>query len=132
LSRVPPHLRRLLESPLETFEKLEILTALVRASGHVLSAHELVTAVDLPIEVVAAALAELAAAGVVETSAGLARLAPKGPDLPAIRELVGFYEADRVAVARELSEQSMVRIRGMAARAFAVAFQPPKKPGDAR
>jgi len=132
LSRVPPHIRRLLESPLDSFEKLEIVTALCHATAGTSSVHVLALTTDLPIQVISQVLEELITANVVASSGGLARLIVTGEDALAIREVVDLYEADRVLVAQVLSDRSMDRIRGMAARAFAEAFAPKKKPGDDR
>jgi len=132
LSRVPPHIRRLLESPLDSFEKLEIIRALCHATAGTSSVHVLTLTTELPIQVIAQALLELGAANIVASSGGLVRLIATGEDAVAIRDLVELYEADRALVAQVLSERSMDRIRGMAARVFAEGFGPKKKPGDGR
>jgi DNA-binding MarR family transcriptional regulator len=127
---VPSQVRRLLEDPLDTYEKLEIAAALWHAVAHTRSASELATHTQLPIESVEQALSELVAARYVELAGGLARLVVPAAQREHVRALVELYEADRILFVRLLSEISMTKIRGMAARAFADAFQLRKKPED--
>jgi predicted methyltransferase len=129
---VLPHIRRLLESPLDSFEKLEVLTVLVHATTGTSSVRVLALMTDLPLDVIAQVLEDLRAARIVATSGGLARLTATGEMASGVREVVDLYESDRPLVAQVLAERSMDRIRGMAARAFAEAFGPRKKPGDGR
>ncbi len=131
MSRAPAQVRRLLEDPLDTFEKLEITAVLWRAAAHTQSPSELATRTQLSVDMVERALAELAQAKFVQVSGGLARLVVRPEQREGVQALVEMYEADRILVVRLLSEISMTKIRGMAARAFADAFQLRKKPeGD--
>lgn len=130
MSGVPSQVRRLLEDSLDTFEKLEIAVALWRATAHTRSARELATDTRLPIDTIERALGELVAAKFVELAGGLARLAIPAAQREHLGMLVELYEGDRILFVRLLSEISMTKIRGMAARAFADAFQLRKKPED--
>ncbi len=127
---VPSQVRRLLEDPLDTYEKLEVAVALWHAAAHTSSAREITTLTQLPIESVERALSELVAARFVELAGGLARLVVPAAQREHLRTLVELYEADRILFVRLLSEISMTKIRGMAARAFADAFQLRRKPED--
>jgi hypothetical protein len=48
-------------------------------------------------------------------------------DIPAMDEIATLYDEDRLLVVRTLTEIALDRLRGMAARAFADAFQLRKK-----
>jgi hypothetical protein len=130
VSAVPSQVRRLLEGPLDTFEKLEIAVALWHAAAHTRSAREIATQAQLPLELIERALGDLIAASFVELAGGLARLVGRAEQLADVQALVELYESDRIVIVRLLSEISMHKIRGMAARAFADAFQLRKKPED--
>ena len=130
MSGVPPPVRRLLEDPLDTFEKLEIAVTLWHATAHTRSAREIASHTQLPLDSIERALAELVAVKFVEMAGGLARLVIPQTQRDHLKELVELYESDRILFVRLLSEISMTKIRGMAARAFAEAFQLRKKPED--
>lgn len=125
-----PAVRRLLESPLDSFEKLEIVVALHRTAVHTSSNAELARAVALPLEIVVRAVDELTRAGFVQHAGGLTRLTIDAADLAALGELVALYDEDRILVVRALSQISMDKIRGMAARTFAGAFKLRRKRED--
>jgi hypothetical protein len=128
MSRITPQVRRLLEAPLDTFEKLEICMVLWTAAARTQSPRELAARVQLPLDIVERALEDLVAARFVELAGGLARLTVPGAHVPDVQELVEIYATDRILVVRTLSELAMDRVRSMAARAFADAFQLRKKP----
>jgi DNA-binding IscR family transcriptional regulator len=107
---------------LDSFEKLEITIALHRVATP-MSVSELSTNLHLSSQIVERGLDELARAGAVHLADGTARLTLPAQDLPAMDEIVALYDEDRLLVVRTLTEISMDRIRGMAARAFADAFQ---------
>ena len=131
MSRIPPQLRRLLESPLDTFEKLEICMVLWTAAARTQSPRELAARVQLPLDLVERGLEDLVAAKYVELAGGLARLTVPASQVDDVQALVEMYATDRILIVRTLSELAMDRVRGMAARAFADAFQLRKKPeGD--
>ncbi len=122
--------RRLLESPFDSFEKLEVGIALFEAPAHTSSIPELASKLGLTRELVERAVLELARTGIVHVAGGLTRLTVSGADAPAFAELARLYEEDRLLVVRIMSEVAMDRIRGMAARTFADAFQLRKKKDD--
>ncbi len=125
-----PAVRRLLESPLDSFEKLEIVVALHRTAARTSSNAELASAIALPLEIVSRAVDELVRAGFVENAGGLTRLTASPADRAAVGELVELYDEDRILVVRALSQIAMDKIRGMAARTFADAFKLRKKRED--
>ena len=130
MSRITPQLRRLLEAPLDTFEKLEICVELWTAAARTKSPKELAARIELPVDLVYRALADLVAAKFVELAGGLARLTIPADHVDQMQELVEIYATDRILIVRTLSELAMERVRGMAARAFADAFQLRKKGED--
>lgn len=130
MSRVPPSLRRLLEAPLDTFEKLEICMVLWTAAARTQSPRELAARVQLPIDLVERALDDLVRARFVELAGGLARLTIPANLVPDVQALVELYATDRILIVRTLSELALGRVRGMAARAFADAFVLRKKSED--
>lgn len=104
--------------------------ALHRTAVHISSNAELATAVALPVEIVTRAVDDLVRAGFVQNAGGLTRLTISPADLAAVAELVELYDEDRILVVRALSQISMDKIRGMAARTFADAFKLRKKRED--
>lgn len=131
-SRLPAPVRRLLEGPIDTFEKLELVLALFR-SDKPLSVAELERTTEDGVDELRAMLADLARSGLVSIeSAGtrarggteqIVRLVPKEEQGAALNELARLYDEDSVVVVKALSQISLERIRGMAARTFADAFQ---------
>jgi hypothetical protein len=116
-------IRRLLTTPLDSFEKLEIVIALYKAPARTSSVAELATQCGLAVEVATRVVEELAGARFVDRSSGLIRLSVGSDDLAAITELVEVYDDDRIVIIRALSMSAMDKIRGMAARTFAAAFK---------
>lgn len=108
---------------LNSFEKLEVTIALYRADTHTLSAAELDTKLQLSSNLVERGIDELARAGVVQVSNEFVRLTIDPRDLPALGEIAELYEEDRLLVVQTLTEISMDKLRGMAARTFADAFR---------
>lgn len=137
--RLSPAVRRLLESTIDTFEKLAIVLALFR-STRPLTIADLVRALDLELDQVRKILAELlrddlvaieaAEAGELQGAGQIVRLVPKDGDGAALSELAQAYEEDSVLVVKALSAISVDRIRSMAARTFADAFQLRRKKED--
>ncbi len=127
---VSPHIRQLLRGPLDSFDKLEMVVALWKAPAHTSSARELAARVQLPVDLIERATADLTVARLVEVAGGLIRLTPTALQSAAVADLVTLYDEDRILIVRVLSEIAMDKIRGMAARAFADAFQVRKKPED--
>lgn len=131
-SRLSAAVRQVLEAQYDSFEKLEIGLALQRAPAQTSSVPELTRLVQLPEDVVDRTVDELCRAGTVHVAGGLVRLTLQPHAAAAAAELAELYDEDRVLVARTLSEISLEKIRGMAARTFADAFQlrKNKKKGD--
>jgi hypothetical protein len=110
-----------------SFEKLEIAIALYRAETHALSVAELSAKLRLSSHSVERGIDELADAGVLHVASEIARLTLNPRDIPAMDEIATLYDEDRLLVVRTLTEIALDRLRGMAARAFADAFQLRKK-----
>lgn len=115
-------IRTLLETQLDSFDKLEIVRAL-RAAGQSMSAEALESACRCPPHAVRDALADLERGTIIEHADArrLVRLgaSSKHPNFEALMQL---YESDPSRVMSVLSSLAMERIRTMAARAFADAF----------
>lgn len=101
------------------------------AAARTQSPRELAARIQLPMDLVERALEDLVAAKFVELAGGLARLTVPAHLVSDVQALVELYATDRILIVRTLSELAVERVRGMAARAFADAFQLRKKPeGD--
>ncbi|MGE0400563.1 MAG: hypothetical protein AB7T06_27890 [Kofleriaceae bacterium] len=123
-ARIPAAARRLLDGPIDSLEKLEILAALRRR----------------PLGIAGLVVQLLIPRGVVKQSVwvvvdrGLHRR--RTDDVielvadPRVVELLALYDADRLSVITTISRLSIERIRGMTARAFANAFVLRKKGED--
>lgn len=122
--------RTLLETKLDSFEKLEIVRAL-RASGQSMSFSDLEAACRLSSDLVEDTLPSLERAKLVERDAAnrRVRLGTASND-PRFARLMQLYDEDRAGVLAALSSTVMQRLRSMAARAFAEAFVIRKKRDD--
>lgn len=122
--------KTLLETKLDSFEKLEVVRAL-RASGRPMSCSELETACRLSSELIEDAVASLQRSKFVEhdaTGRGI-WLGISSTD-PRFEALMKRYNEDRIGVLKVLSSSVMQRLRSMAARAFAEAFVIRRKRDD--
>lgn len=119
---IDPSVRKLLRDPLDTYEKLEVAVALVRAPGHALSLAELQRSDVLSAEQIARGVEDLARVGLVHTAGGLVRLAIPPAETTAYLALSEQHARDAPAIAVALSELALEKIRGMTAHAFAEAF----------
>jgi hypothetical protein len=122
--------RALLETRLDSFEKLEVVHAL-RASGGMTPA-ALEAACRLSAETVEEVLISLQRVGLAEPApgpGGVIRLGGASQD-PRFEAVMQLYETDRLRVLSVLSTLAMERIRHMAAQVFADAFVIKKKRGD--
>jgi len=126
-SRLPREIRRLLETDLDSIDKIEAIRHLRRALVPV-PRDELMRALHLEREAMHALIAELSRAGLVDAAGarGAVRLGGKVVGA-AWDELMRLYEEDRVAIVAALSELAVGRIRTMAARAFGEALVSRKK-----
>ena len=127
-SRLPREVNQLLESGLDSIEKIEALRYLRRA-GAAVTRTELMRTLRLEREATSALVRELAGAGLVELTgqAGHLRLGAAGTSA-AHDELMRIYDEDRLVIVTALSALAMDRIRTMAARAFGEALVSLKKP----
>lgn len=125
-----PAIGKLLRGPLDTFEKLEVAVALVRAPGRALSLPELASATALTADQIQRGIADLQAATLVNTAGGLVRLVVRSADEAAFAALADLHARDAPAIAVVMSELALDKIRGMAAHAFAEAFQTRRKKDD--
>ena len=120
-SRLSDSVQRLLETHVDTFDKLEIALELANTPGQAVDRQHLAAGLSLPPEVFAASVVELEQTGLLVTRDEL--IGPSSAQaVKDLDELMRAYRADGVAIVRALSEIAMKRIRGMAARAFADAF----------
>ncbi len=129
-SRLSHEARRLLETDLDSLEKLEVMRHLQQARSPVAQI-DLMAALQLNREVTAALLGELARAELVaggDDRGGL-RLGTRAGS-PACEELLQSYAEDRLTVVSVLSTIAMDRIRSMAMRTFGEALVSKKKPSD--
>jgi DNA-binding IclR family transcriptional regulator len=123
-------LRKLLDTQVESFEKLELLMFLRRTPGGSTPA-EVARALDLGTDEVRASIAALAAGGLIARAPdGRVSLAPRTPEhQAAMDELARLYDEDKIAIVKAIAETAMDRLRNLAGRAFAEAFVIRKKPG---
>lgn len=120
--------RELLETKLDSFEKLEV--ARVLSAHGPLSLAELEAAGRLSLDALEDALSSLKRARVIETdgSNGKLRLGAAANE-PSFTKLMQLYGEDRAGVLAILTSTIMQRLRSMTARAFADAFIIRKKRG---
>ncbi|MBZ0238767.1 MAG: hypothetical protein K8M05_41035 [Deltaproteobacteria bacterium] len=135
LSLMTPEIQRLLETTIDSFEKLEIVRCLWKRDTAPWSTERLGERVGTAADHIATSLDELTDAGIVRaTVRGREYVASKGGAHDArIEQLLALYEEDPLAIMRVINEIAVQRIRSMAARTFADSFlmRRPKKPeGD--
>jgi hypothetical protein len=133
-SILSPALRKLLDTQVESFEKLELLMLLRRAPSGSVATGEIALALNLGSDEVRAIVAALSAGGLIARAAdGALSLAPQKPeDQVVVDELARVYEEDKIALVTAIAEIAMDRLRNLAGRAFADAFviRKNKKGGD--
>lgn len=113
---VPPGVRRLLEGPIDSFEKLAIVAALGNAA---LTISGLADELQLTTIVVTQIVSDLLLEGLVHRrTEGLVELVRTEQ----VDELLRLYGHERIAIVSAISSLAIDRIRGMTARAFASAF----------
>ena len=128
----PPDLRRFLLEIVDSFEKLELVLRLASAPvGARIADAELVTGLGVVAELVADALVDLVAEGVVAGSRAQGwMLGEASAWTPAARALARLNVEDRAAVVNLMMTTSLERLRGATARAFADAFVLRRKKED--
>lgn len=124
-------LRKLLDTHVDSFEKLELLMLLRRPPVERRTIGALALALDLGSDEVREIVAALSSAGLVERAAdGGISLAPRtAEDRAALDELAQVYDEDKIALVKAIAETAMDRLRNLAGRAFADAFVIRKKQG---
>lgn len=125
--RIPREVRKLLETDLDSIEKVDAVRYLWRVRGSI-TRTELMRALQLEREATHALIAELARAGVVEIDeeGGAIRLGSQAGGA-AWDELMQLHDEDRLVIVSALSALAVERIRTMAARAFGEALVSKKK-----
>lgn len=119
-----PHARvqALLLRAIDSFEKLELVLCLARAS-EALDVSALAAVANARTSVVEEALARLAVVGVVtEPSPGAWTMVAGGAWTDAVAELVALHAREPVTIMRMMTETALERLRDTSARAFADAF----------
>lgn len=131
LVNLSPRLRRLLEHKLDSLEKLEVALEL-RTSGRAMSIEELALALQVGPDVMRRLAAELALTSLLSFDPALDVASLHGTDEEqrALEEAAALYERDRVDVLKIMSLIAMDRLRSLAARTFADAFQIRRKRDD--
>jgi hypothetical protein len=124
-----PALRRLLESKLDTLEKLELVLMLREAPTPL---REAARHLQVGEEVLRRVVDEVARTRMVEIVGTNDQLGLRASDdeLEAIEEAAQIYREDRPRMSALLSAIAFDRIRSMAARSFADAFRLKKKDDD--
>lgn len=111
-------LRELLETKLDTFEKLEVVIALRGTHPQTIPLDVLAARSGLTSELTTKAVSELAECALVALDRqGQVRLATK-PDGTLLQELAEVYQRDRAGIALVLAEVGVQRVRTLAARTF--------------
>jgi hypothetical protein len=122
--------RELAVEILDSFEKLEVVTCLLRKAAP-MTADDLATALRLDRADLVEPLASLASHQIIAATATGYEIVDGGSWTPHVRALASLYEDDRIAVVTIMSEAALTRLRRQANRAFADAFViRAKKKGD--
>ncbi|MBA3502001.1 MAG: hypothetical protein M4D80_20130 [Myxococcota bacterium] len=124
MSTASPALRRLLETKLDTYEKLELVVVLSKRAGMEAPLEELARELQVGDDVMKRLADELARTGLVEITGEQVRLVGEPGDLATIDEGAALEPRKVISL---LSSIALDRIRGMAARSFADAFTLRKK-----
>jgi len=132
MTELPVRLRDLLETRIDSFEKLELVLLLHRAPDRTRAVPELADQLQLRREVARRLSVELRGAGLVEfTYRGQVQLLPSSPlDEESVEELIRLYRSDPIQIMRLLSDIALRRIRSLASQAFADAFDLGRKGED--
>lgn len=128
-----PALRRMLEKRLDSYEKLELVLALVETPSRELSIEQLARELQIGTDVLRRLVAALVTAGLVAyADPDGVKLAANATELEVIAEASRLYNDDRAQIVALFQSVALDRIRGMAARSFADAFKIGKKkdPGN--
>ncbi len=124
-----PALKALLDAKLDTLEKLEIALALRESPHGSESIEDLARHLQVGAGALQQVVADMERAGVVKRDDQHVRLTLEGEDAT-LSEAASLYAENRHQIMRLLTTIAMERIRRMAARSFADAFQLRKKKDD--
>ena len=124
MSNPSPALRRLLETKLDTYEKLELVVVLSRRATMEAPIADLARELQVGHDVLKRLADEIARTGLVEITGEQVRLVAEDGELLAITEGAALEPRKVISL---LSSIALDRIRGMAARSFADAFTLRKK-----
>jgi DNA-binding IclR family transcriptional regulator len=123
-------LRKLLDTRLDSFEKLELVMALRRSEARRSTIGELAHELDLARDDVRRIVLDLMKAGLVTCVEDQVTLAPRAAgDQGVLDELAAAYQQDKMTVVKPIAESALDRLRNLAGRAFADAFVIGKKSG---
>lgn len=131
--QLSPALRDLLDTGIDSFEKLEVVVGLHRDAARRGSQEELATALALGRDEMRKLVGELERAGLLaRDGADTLVLAPQSAEAStALVELVRLYDVDKISLVKAILDRAMARLRNLAGRAFSDAFVIRKKPeGD--
>lgn len=123
-------MRLLLETKLDTYEKLELVVVLSKRDRMVGTFTELARELQVGDDVMKRLANDVARAGLVELDGEEVRLIAAPTVLETIAEGAQLSESDPRKMVSLLSSIALDRIRGMAARSFADAFTLRKKKDD--
>ena len=127
---IPAEVRQLIDGPVDSVEKLEVLFLAWREQDTVWTVATTAGRLRLPAESVATALAELDSGKLLAADGPGYRYAPSSEaDRAAVTKLCTLYDADRLLLLREITNLALTRIRSSAARAFSDAFRFRKRDG---
>jgi len=122
--------RGLLEGPVDSFEKLEIVLFLARTPAEPLDVATLVRRTALPHRTIRDAIQDLARAEVVVAVADLGwRVHPHGPWSDAVLAVVDLHNRDRRRLRELMADVALDRLRGGSDSAPALPLGP-RKTGD--
>lgn len=123
-----PELRLLLETKLDTFEKLEVVAVLSRRDGMAATFDDVARELQVGTDVLRRIATDLARSGLVAIDGETLTLTATDHELRTIAE---GAQLDPRTIIRLLASLALDRVRGMAARSFADAFTlRKKKDGD--
>jgi predicted transcriptional regulator len=128
ISPLSPELHALLESKLDTFEKLEVVLTL-RAAGRPMSLNEVAHELQVGPEALQRVTDSVVASGIIVRSEDDLFALRSGPWDVLVDEAARLHQRQPQQLMRALTRIAMERIRGMSARTFADAFRIRKK-GD--
>jgi hypothetical protein len=128
-SPITKSIRAFIDAHIASFEKLDLLIALQRASDRGATVRELMDTMNITRDEMNDLLRELVAEGLVIEAEESFTLQPRESDESTLTELLRVYESNKALLVTAIAESAMDRLRTLAGRAFADAFVIRKKPG---